>query len=176
MTLEDEAVVVFVAIGIVSVDLYDFGDKTPTRAAFKVYDHVHRIADVGFNRTVGQVHAALQNAANESGETLFCGCGVDGRKTARVPGVEKLQEIEGLAGSNFTELRDGYACGWCELKDGQLILVPHITSPQPIRRFAHLDEAEIIGRVTGVAMRIVGGGLTQLADLRAARHGGTAEE
>jgi len=65
----------------------------------------------------------------------------------------------------FIELRDGYACGWCELKDGQLILVPHITSPQPIRRFSHLDEAEIIGRVTGVAMRIVGGGLSPMSEL-----------
>jgi hypothetical protein len=64
----------------------------------------------------------------------------------------------------FIELRDGYACGWCELKDGQLILVPHTTSPQPIRRFSHLDEAEIIGRVTGVAMSIVGG-LSALSEL-----------
>jgi len=71
----------------------------------------------------------------------------------------------------FIELRDGYACGWCELKDGQLILVPHITSPQPIRRFSHLDEAEIIGRVTGVAMRIVGGGLSALSELPRGGHG-----
>src|SRR5208337_4992038 len=71
----------------------------------------------------------------------------------------------------FIELRDSYACGWCELKDGQLILVPHITSPQPIRRFSHLDEAEIIGRVTGVAMRIVGGGLSALSELPRGGHG-----
>jgi transcriptional regulator with XRE-family HTH domain len=70
----------------------------------------------------------------------------------------------------FVELRDGYACGWCELKDGQLILVPHISSPQPIRRFSYLDEAEIIGRVTGVAMRIVGGGLSALSELPGAGH------
>jgi hypothetical protein len=71
----------------------------------------------------------------------------------------------------FIELRDGYACGWCELKDGQLILVPHITSPQAIRRFSHLDEAEIIGRVTGVAMRIVGGGLSAVSELPRGGHG-----
>jgi transcriptional regulator with XRE-family HTH domain len=70
----------------------------------------------------------------------------------------------------FVELREGYACGWCELKDGQLLLVPHITSPQPIRRFSYLDEAEIIGRVTGVAMRISGGGLSSLSDLPGAGH------
>jgi hypothetical protein len=65
----------------------------------------------------------------------------------------------------FIELREEYACGWCELRDGQLVLVPHITSPQQIRRFTHLDEAEIIGRVTGVAMRIAGGGLSALSEL-----------
>jgi transcriptional regulator with XRE-family HTH domain len=71
----------------------------------------------------------------------------------------------------FIELREEYACGWCELRDGQLILVPHLTSPQPIRRFTHLDEAEIIGRVTGVAMRIVGGGLAALSELPRGGHG-----
>ena len=71
----------------------------------------------------------------------------------------------------FIELREEYACGWCELRDGQLILVPHITSPQPIRRFTHLEEAEIIGRVTGVAMRIVGGGLSALSELPRGDHG-----
>ena len=55
----------------------------------------------------------------------------------------------------FVELRDGYACSWCELHDGQLILVPHPLSPCEIRQFKHGNEAEIVGRVTGVAMRIV---------------------
>jgi hypothetical protein len=71
----------------------------------------------------------------------------------------------------FIELREEYACGWCELRDGQLILVPHIASPQPIRRFTHLDEAEIIGRVTGVAMRIAEGGLSALSELPRGGHG-----
>jgi transcriptional regulator with XRE-family HTH domain len=65
----------------------------------------------------------------------------------------------------FIELRDSYACGWCELKDGQLSVVPHINSPQGIRRFSYPQEAEIIGRVTGVAMRIVNGGLSPLSGL-----------
>lgn len=55
----------------------------------------------------------------------------------------------------FVELRDGYACSWCELHDSQLILIPHPLSPCRIRQFKHGNEAEIIGRVTGVAMRIV---------------------
>jgi transcriptional regulator with XRE-family HTH domain len=55
----------------------------------------------------------------------------------------------------FVELRDGYACAWCELHDSQLTLIPHPLSPCGIRQFKHGTEAEIVGRVTGVAMRIV---------------------
>lgn len=65
----------------------------------------------------------------------------------------------------FIELRDAYACGWCELKDGQLSVVPHVNSPQEIRRFSYPQEAEIIGRVTGVAMRIANGGLSPFSEL-----------
>jgi len=55
----------------------------------------------------------------------------------------------------FVELRDGYACSWCELQGSQLLLVPHPLSPCRIRAVNYGTEAEIIGQVTGVAMRIV---------------------
>jgi transcriptional regulator with XRE-family HTH domain len=55
----------------------------------------------------------------------------------------------------FIELRDGYACSWCELQEGQLLVVPHPLSPCGIRHFRNGTEAEIVGRVTGVAMRLV---------------------
>ncbi len=55
----------------------------------------------------------------------------------------------------FIELRDSYACSWCDLQGGKLTLIPHPLSPRGIRQFAYPSEAEIIGRVTGVAMRIV---------------------
>ena len=55
----------------------------------------------------------------------------------------------------FVELRDGYACSWCELHAGTLALVPHPLSPCSIRQFSHPKDAEIVGRVTAVAMRIV---------------------
>lgn len=60
----------------------------------------------------------------------------------------------------FIELREGYACGWCEVKGAQLSVVPHVNSPQGIRTFVYPTEAEIIGRVVGVAMRIATGGHT----------------
>jgi transcriptional regulator with XRE-family HTH domain len=55
----------------------------------------------------------------------------------------------------FLELRDSYACGWCELQGNELTLIPHPLSPCSIRRFAFPGEAEIVGQVTGLAMRLV---------------------
>jgi hypothetical protein len=56
----------------------------------------------------------------------------------------------------FVELRNGYVCSWCQVDRGQLIVIPHPNSHQDVRRFDYPSEAETIGRVTGVAMRIVG--------------------
>jgi len=55
----------------------------------------------------------------------------------------------------FIELRDGYACSWCELQGNQLTLLAHPLSPCSSRQFAYPTEAEIVGRVTAVAMRII---------------------
>jgi len=55
----------------------------------------------------------------------------------------------------FVELRDGYACSWCEVRGSQLTLVPHPLSGCSIRQFAFPSDAEIVGQVTGVAMRLV---------------------
>lgn len=54
----------------------------------------------------------------------------------------------------FVELREGYACSWCELRGRELWLIPHPKSGREIRRFEHPHQAEIIGQVTAVAMRI----------------------
>ena len=54
----------------------------------------------------------------------------------------------------FVELRSGYACCWCERRGDDLLLVPHPLSSRPHRSFA-IQEAEIVGQVTAVAMRIV---------------------
>ena len=55
----------------------------------------------------------------------------------------------------FVELRDGYACSWCDVQGSQLTLLPHPLSPNGIRQFAFPMDAEIVGRVVAVAMRIV---------------------
>lgn len=55
----------------------------------------------------------------------------------------------------FLELHDGYACSWCEMRGSQIILIPHPLSACSIRQFAYPDDAEIVGQVTAVAMRLV---------------------
>jgi transcriptional regulator with XRE-family HTH domain len=58
----------------------------------------------------------------------------------------------------FTELRDGYVCSWCEIDRGRLMVIPHAHSRREVRVFDYPAQAEIVGRVTGVAMCIVGEG------------------
>lgn len=55
----------------------------------------------------------------------------------------------------FVELRNGYACAWCDVQDGHLLLLPHPLSPASVRRFSYGVEAEIVGQVTAVAMRLM---------------------
>jgi predicted transcriptional regulator len=54
----------------------------------------------------------------------------------------------------FLDIRIGYACGWCQIEDGVLTLIPHPDSGEPTRTFRYPSEVEIVGRVTGIAMRI----------------------
>lgn len=54
----------------------------------------------------------------------------------------------------FLDIRTGYACGWCQVENGVLTLIPHPDSGEPTRTFRYPNEAELVGRVTGIAMRI----------------------
>jgi transcriptional regulator with XRE-family HTH domain len=55
----------------------------------------------------------------------------------------------------FLELRTGYICSWCELRRDRIVSIPHPLSPCRTQEFAYPNEAEIVGRVTAVAARIV---------------------
>ena len=54
----------------------------------------------------------------------------------------------------FLEHREGYMCGWCTLRDGQLIVQPHPASLAEPESFAYPLEIEVIGQVTQVAMTL----------------------
>ena len=54
----------------------------------------------------------------------------------------------------FLDIRKGYKCGWCELKDGVLTLIPHPDSGEQTQAFRFPDEVSVVGRVTAVTMSI----------------------
>lgn len=54
----------------------------------------------------------------------------------------------------FVETREGFTCCWCSLRLNALVLQPHPLSPTPVRILKHPQEAEVIGQVVGVAMRL----------------------
>jgi len=54
----------------------------------------------------------------------------------------------------FVELREEYACSWCEEREGSLLLLPFPESRTRVREVRYPSQAEIIGRVTAVTMRI----------------------
>ena len=54
----------------------------------------------------------------------------------------------------FVEMRDGYTCCWCSKKGDSIVLQPHPLSPVSVRVLKYPQEAEILGQVVGVAMRL----------------------
>jgi hypothetical protein len=54
----------------------------------------------------------------------------------------------------FVELRESYVCCWCELHGGQLTLLSTPQSGTKPRHVRYPDNADIVGRVTAVTMRI----------------------
>jgi transcriptional regulator with XRE-family HTH domain len=71
----------------------------------------------------------------------------------------------------FVETRDGFTCCWCSFRLNSLVLQPHPLSPTPVRILKHPQEAEVIGQVVGVAMRI--GDFASLSDFQEPREFGT---
>ena len=75
---------------------------------------------------------------------------------------QRVKRVESTKGASeyerpiyFLEFRGGYACSWCELQGSRLILLPHPLSPGTVRQYEFPREISVVGRVTGVAMRIV---------------------
>jgi transcriptional regulator with XRE-family HTH domain len=54
----------------------------------------------------------------------------------------------------FLEHREGYACGWCSVNHGNLIVQPHPASNCDAESYAYPNEIEVIGQVTRVALSL----------------------
>lgn len=68
----------------------------------------------------------------------------------------------------FLEMREGFACSWCKLQDNRIVLQPHPLSPTAVRDYKYPQEAEVLGQVVGIAMR--------LDDLRTGQFGRVSTE
>jgi transcriptional regulator with XRE-family HTH domain len=81
---------------------------------------------------------------------------IDAKQTRVKSSSEKKSSAQSLFTRPiyFLDIRTGYACGWCEIKDGQLTLIPHPDSGEQTRTFRYPGEVDVVGRVTGIAMRI----------------------
>lgn len=54
----------------------------------------------------------------------------------------------------FIETREGHVCCWCSVRRGEIVLQSHPLSPVAPRILKHPMEAEVIGQIVGVAMRL----------------------
>jgi transcriptional regulator with XRE-family HTH domain len=54
----------------------------------------------------------------------------------------------------FFEHRQGFACGWASLNEDQLVILPHSLSGCSPQVFRYPDEIDLIGQVSGIAMRL----------------------
>jgi len=54
----------------------------------------------------------------------------------------------------FVETRDGHTCCWCSLSREEVILQPHPLSPVQARALRYPQEAEVIGQVVGIAIKL----------------------
>jgi hypothetical protein len=51
-------------------------------------------------------------------------------------------------------MRDGFTCCWCSIRRDSIVLQPHPLSPVSVRVLRYPQEAEVLGQVIGVAMRL----------------------
>lgn len=54
----------------------------------------------------------------------------------------------------FVGTREGHTCCWCTLTGEEIILQPHPLSPVSPRVLRYPQQAEVIGQVVGVAIRL----------------------
>ena len=87
--------------------------------------------------------------------TRFCRPAVSSRWTnRRIKWSEGSWRSEYERPIYFVETRDGHTCCWCSMRREEIILQPHPLSPVPVRILRHPQEAEVLGQVVGVAMKL----------------------
>jgi len=54
----------------------------------------------------------------------------------------------------FVETRDGYVACWCSINKDEIVLQPHPLSPVAVRVLRYPQQAEVIGQVVGIAIKL----------------------
>src|ERR1700676_1139816 len=101
--LVDGGEFVFVCVWVIPMDFEHLRNKPPTGPPFELHDNVKRIADITLDGPIREFNPTLKDAARKPGETLLGRRCMDGRETARMTCIEKLQEIERLAPTYLTK-------------------------------------------------------------------------
>ena len=73
----------------------------------------------------------------------------------------KLRQVKNSGWTNeyerpvyFIELHGEFRCCWCQCEGGKVILIPHPLSSCMPEIYRYPEEAEVVGQVVGVAMRL----------------------
>ncbi len=101
--LVDRAEFEYVGVGVIAMDFEHLGNKAPAGPPFELHYDVERIADIALDGPIRQFNSTLKDATRKPSETLLGRVRMDGRETARVTRIEKLQEIESLAAAYLTK-------------------------------------------------------------------------
>ena len=94
---------VFVRVRVISMDVEHLRNETPTGSPFELHYNVERIADIALDGPVREFNPALEDATRKTSEALIGRRCMDGRETAGMTCIEKLQEIERLATAYLTK-------------------------------------------------------------------------
>jgi hypothetical protein len=81
----------------------DLGNKASAWAAVEVHYNVEGITDIALDGPIRKLNSALEDTTRKTGKSLLSRRCMDGRETARVTGIEKLQEIKSLAAAYLTK-------------------------------------------------------------------------
>lgn len=76
---------------------------------------------------------------------------VDESKSEVVEGVWRSEYERPIY---FVETRDGFLCSWCSVSGDHIVLQPHPLSPANVRIMDYPNEADVVGQVVGIAMRL----------------------
>jgi hypothetical protein len=137
--LVDGGEFVFVGFGVIPTDFEHLRNEAPTGPPFELHYNVKRIADIALDGSIREFNPTLEDAARKPSETLLGRRCMDGRETARVTGIEKLQEIKSLAAPYLTKDDPVRA-----VAEGRLQEVTDTHCWQTVLRLSGLETNEIV--------------------------------